>query len=235
MYYTDWNGIKIMENKFKELLGDLTSDERAEAIKILNEMSDCNGHSELLQALYDEDYEEIPVDIDTFIESDEYCGKTTKNGKNIYPYWRERLRELFTDPGKYQEVAVTGCLSGDTIIPLLNGKKVTIKTLADIGDLDEYVYSFDVNTNKYVSGHLIKAFSTGVKDTYKITLDNGKSIIATSNHKFLLNDKTWKSIDSGLSIDDVLISLYSMPYKANFIKSIEYIDKREVYDLTVEK
>jgi len=99
-----------MLNRVEDILSGLTPEERANAIKILNEMSDCDGHSELLQALYEEDYEEIPVDIDTFIESNEYCGRTTDGGKLIYPYWRDRLRELFEDPNKYQEVAITGSI-----------------------------------------------------------------------------------------------------------------------------
>lgn len=36
--------------------------------------------------------------IDEFIESDEYLGTMTDNGKGIYPYWREVLREVFPFP-----------------------------------------------------------------------------------------------------------------------------------------
>lgn len=39
----------------------------------------------------------IPT-IDEFVESDEYLGKITNNGKGIYPYWRELLRETFPNP-----------------------------------------------------------------------------------------------------------------------------------------
>lgn len=234
---------------FKDLLEDLSEQEKQEVYKILNEYNN-NGESKSLSALYDEDFEEIPVDIDTFLEDDMYCGQTTDNGKLIYPYWREQLRELFKDPNKYQEVAITGCLSGDTIIPLLNGDKVSIKELASRNKLDEYVYSFDVDTNKYVSGHLVDAFSTGIKDVYKITLDNGEFVVATSNHKFMLRNKNWKSIDSGLKVGDSLMPLYRGSVKCGngyyesikhpqkdgtFIVSIEYIGKEEVYDLTIER
>ena len=211
---------------FKDLLEDLSEQEKQEVYKILNEYNN-NGESKSLSALYNEDYEEIPVDIDTFLEDDMYCGQTTDNGKLIYPYWREQLRELFKDPNKYQEVAITGCLSGDTIIPLLNGDKISIKELASRNKLDEYVYSFDVDTNKYVSGHLVDAFLTGVKDVYKITLDNGEFVVATPNHKFMLRNKNWKSIDSGLKVGDSLMPLYRDSVKCGngYYESIKHPQK----------
>lgn len=51
-------------------------------------------------------YTELPVDIDTFIEDDHYIGKSTRNGKSIYPFWRQRLREMFDpeNPNKYREM-----------------------------------------------------------------------------------------------------------------------------------
>lgn len=98
-----------MTDKINEIMNHLSDDERREALKILREIA-ADGKSDYLQALYDEDYEEIPVDIDTYIESDNYIGKFTNNGKAIYPYWREKLRELFRDPGQYQECALTGSI-----------------------------------------------------------------------------------------------------------------------------
>ena len=44
------------------------------------------------------DFEEIPVDIETFITDDRYLGKAWKDagGKlKLYPFWMERLKELF--------------------------------------------------------------------------------------------------------------------------------------------
>lgn len=44
-----------------------------------------------LQELYDE----VPVDLDVFIEDDRYLGRHTMNGKRIYPFWRNALRDMF--------------------------------------------------------------------------------------------------------------------------------------------
>lgn len=55
-------------------------------------------------------YEEIPVDIDTFLEDPNYLGGTTNKGKAIYPAWRIAMREIFEDPYKYTTVVLTGCI-----------------------------------------------------------------------------------------------------------------------------
>ena len=55
-------------------------------------------------------YEEIPVDIDTFLEDPNYLGSTTNRGKAIYPAWRQAMRDIFKDPYRYTTVILTGCI-----------------------------------------------------------------------------------------------------------------------------
>lgn len=55
-------------------------------------------------------YEEIPVDIDTFLEDPNYLGGTTNFGKAIYPAWRQVLRDIFKDPYKYTTIIFTGSI-----------------------------------------------------------------------------------------------------------------------------
>ena len=67
-------------------------------------------------------YTELPVDIDTFIEDDHYIGKSTRNGKSIYPFWRQRLREMFDPehPNKYKEMfCATAIGTGKTRVTLI--------------------------------------------------------------------------------------------------------------------
>nr|CAI9751298.1 hypothetical protein DGKKSRWO_DGKKSRWO_CDS_0027 [uncultured phage]CAI9752151.1 hypothetical protein CVNMHQAP_CVNMHQAP_CDS_0027 [uncultured phage] len=62
-------------------------------------------------------YEEIPVNIDEFLENPLYLGGTTNRGKAIYPAWRVALREIFADPYKYTSIILTGCIgSGKSTI-----------------------------------------------------------------------------------------------------------------------
>lgn len=82
-----------------EELDQLSENERAIAMKILEEYSK-NGSSEIYDSLIYEDYNEIPVDIETFLDDSRYLGDAWHDsaGKSkLYPYWRKKLKELFPD------------------------------------------------------------------------------------------------------------------------------------------
>lgn len=198
----------------KSLLDGLSEQEKKVLLDTLSKLSE--GDNTLLNELTYADFAEIPVDVETFLHDKRYLGNGLIDSENrftVFPYWEEVMKKLFptNTTTRYNTLILTGCLGYDTEIPLLNGKVVKIGELADIAkttQLDEYVYSFDLETNQYAPGHLINAFSTGVKKVYRITLDNGESFVATSNHKFLTRDKHWKSIDSGLCVGDSLMPLY---------------------------
>lgn len=100
-------------------LMSMSEEEKQIFFKILREMIE-KGESETLTSLWYEDYEEIPVDIDTFIEDPEYLGNSTDRGRLIYPYWRDVLRKIFAPGAKYYEVAITGGIGlGKTTIAVI--------------------------------------------------------------------------------------------------------------------
>lgn len=106
-------------SKIDELMKGLSEEERQIVMKSLKEIEET-GQSSTLTSLYEEDYEEIPVSIDEFIENPRYAGWMTDNGKGIYPYWRERLREIFSPNASYQEVAFSGSIGiGKSSIAIL--------------------------------------------------------------------------------------------------------------------
>lgn len=246
----------MMSNKPNQINADilkaLSPEEQKVAMEILRQFA-ADGSSDLLNSLKYEDFEEIPVEIDTFLDDPKYLGQgiwetdpvTHEKRDTLFPYWRNVLHKLFPDnlTTAYNTLILTGCLAYDTPIPLLNGEVVPIGKLAERESIDEYVYSYNVDTNSYVPGHLIAAFSTGVKPVYKIVLDNGTEIKATSNHKFMTRDKHWKSIDSGLAVGDSLMPFNrarvqeknSQDRAANKIIKITFFGYEEVFDLTVEK
>lgn len=83
----------------EEELNGLSEQERRAVFDILNELGN-NGNSQLLDQLRYADYKEIPVDIETFISNDLYLGQAWKDSAGnlkIYPYWLDRLKELFPD------------------------------------------------------------------------------------------------------------------------------------------
>lgn len=81
--------------------------EKSVLYKILGEFAN-NGESSTYENVWLADYKEMPVDINTFIESDLYLGKVTRNGKGVFPAWRDAMREIFTAGNRYDEVIFTG-------------------------------------------------------------------------------------------------------------------------------
>lgn len=87
-----------MTYNFDEL-NNLSEEERKIALEILEQFSK-QGSSNIFNDLLYEDYNEIPVDIETFLDDNQYLGYAWHDaeGKSkLYPFWRERLKELFPD------------------------------------------------------------------------------------------------------------------------------------------
>ena len=84
-------------NSLNNCLSNLSEAERSYALQILDEIA-REGSSCKLDKLKYAEYEEIPVDIETFITDDRYLGQAWKDASNklkLYPFWLERLKELF--------------------------------------------------------------------------------------------------------------------------------------------
>lgn len=95
-----------MDNK-TEILSNLSEEEKNTVKKILMEMSQ-NGKSDKLSNLYYDDYEEIPVDLETFLCSDTYLGNFTNHGKDIYDTWKEELKYVHNPANFVDQWAITG-------------------------------------------------------------------------------------------------------------------------------
>lgn len=119
----------LLKNLNKEIIDALKPDEREAVVKILSELQ-TTGSSDLYSEIVNEDYDEMPVDIDTFIEDDRFIGKITGNGKNIYPYWRNKLRQMFSPNHNYQEYILTGAIGlGKTTIAVTGMVYILYKLL----------------------------------------------------------------------------------------------------------
>ena len=97
------------------LLNNLSEEERKEVLNILDEISNKGSSNKYQHYLYKE-YDEIPVDIETFLRDPKYLGKGLVNeeGKfTVYQYWLETLKKLFPDPLQpvtYNTLALTGAI-----------------------------------------------------------------------------------------------------------------------------
>lgn len=108
---------------FKELQ-DLSESERQAALEILNQFSK-EGKSDKYNKLIYDDYEEIPVDIETFLKDPQYLGKGLINeeGKfTVYPYWLDVLKKVFPDNNStnYNTLVLSGAIGlGKSFVAVL--------------------------------------------------------------------------------------------------------------------
>lgn len=137
------------------------------------------------------------------------------------------------------------CLSGDTLILVKGNKLKKIKDIL-VGDL---VYSFNTKTSRLELDKVTKTVIVGIKKVYKIKTEQGHTIKATEDHKFLSLDDNrnyvWRSLEEGLSINSPVISTDFDKYSEyieslgdcfiDYIKSIKIQDEEEVYDITINK
>ena len=86
----------------------------------------------------------------------------------------------------------SGCLTGETLVTLGNGKRVPIRELE--GQSNFNVWALNPKTYKLEVMPVSHAFSTGIKPIFKIKTRLGREIRATSNHQFL-TIYGWKRLD----------------------------------------
>ena len=95
-----------MDESLKSI-NQLTDDEKNIVKNILNEFA-SKGKSDELKNLYLEDYEEIPVDLMTFLCDDQYLGNYTNHGKDIYDTWKKELSYVHSPTTFCDQWAITG-------------------------------------------------------------------------------------------------------------------------------
>lgn len=81
----------------ESLLSGLSEEERAAVLSILNEYAQDGKSKQYEDILYSE-YNEVPVDIETFLTDDKYVGVAWKDKRGVsklYPYWLDVLKKLF--------------------------------------------------------------------------------------------------------------------------------------------
>lgn len=98
---------------FEELM-ELNPEEREAALKILSELSE-KGKSEQLDDYLYSDFDEIPVDIHTFLHNKTYLGNALYDQEGrftLFPYWEEKLKEIFPSPTetRYNTIVFTGAI-----------------------------------------------------------------------------------------------------------------------------
>lgn len=217
------NSIENIES----LLAELSPSEREETLKILNEFVN-NGNSAEYKNLIYKDYDEIPVDIRTFVLSKQYLGNSWDENNTVYPFWLETLENIFNKGKVFNE-----CLTGDTLIQLSDGTEDNLCNLCKRVNSGEQIFvnSFNLDTNKYEQSLISIGKNLGKKDVYKVLLSNGKSVLCTKNHKFLMSNGKYKRADE-LQTNEEFLQPADNSECIKFI-SIEKYNTEEVYDIEV--
>ena len=95
-------------------LNNLTEEEKKAVLSILDEFS-STGDSKLFNDIKYVDYDEIPVDITTFIHNKYYLGNALYDAEGrftVFPYWEEKLKDIFPDniTTNYNTIIFTGAI-----------------------------------------------------------------------------------------------------------------------------
>lgn len=126
-----------------------------------------------------------------------------------------------------------GCFVMDTMVPLLDGRMLTIAQLASEhqSGKENWVYSCDPANGKMVPGLISWAGITRKNaQVVKLTLDSGETIICTPDHKFPIIGKGKVAAEDIVINADSLISFNTRLYSINDTKKTTDPQYQQVYD-----
>lgn len=159
--------------------------------------------------------------------------------KSVYTSWRtgfeeQRIRlprneqmvreaaELLEMDKKFDHPP-DGCFTGETEVKLLNGTTLSLTEMAKRGGT-YWVYGND-GTGKIIP---VKAFNARktktVNSLLEITIDNGKTVRCTPDHKFLTRDGIYLRADQ-LMPKTSLMPLYTKLYKVKYQRGAGYYEQ----------
>ena len=97
-----------------EALDNLSPEEKAAVLAMLKEFGE-KGYSDKYNELIYSDYEEIPVDIETFLFDKRYLGNGLVDAEGritVFPYWVKKLKEVFPNniDTAYNTIVLTGAI-----------------------------------------------------------------------------------------------------------------------------
>jgi len=139
--------------------------------------------------------------------------------------YRKELSSLYVNSlasyGQYERLAryadyseMEYCILGSTLIAVPGGYK-TIKELAEEYGLEKefVVFSYDHEVGQIVPAIAKQARKTRTEHAWKVTFDNGKEIIGTSDHRLMLRDGSYRKI-CGLVAGDSMMPFYRRSFRS---------------------
>ena len=129
---------------------------------------------------------------------------------------------------------LSGCLTGDTKIPCLDGKTRTMQELSEqYPEGGMWVYGFDCESMRIVPSFVEKAWSTGVQSIVRVSFQEGTHIDCTADHPFLTYDRGYVRSDE-LRVDEAIVPLiiHEAPmnvgtkYKKEYLQITQPVDRK---------
>lgn len=216
----NYNNILVQQNNIEltdinETLASLSPEEKEAVLTILKEYAQT-GTSKTLGEIETADWDEIPVEIDEFLDNTDYLGKsiweidkvTGEKRCTLFPYWRETLHKLF--PTNTKTAYNTLILSGSIGI----GKEQPISAL--VLTKNGFVPMGKITVGTKVFGrdgqlhNVIAVFPQGIKDVYEVTFTDGSKtrcgenhLWTVTNHHKKVNGKI-KAVTQTLTLKEIL-------------------------------
>lgn len=128
---------------------------------ILQELA-YDGYSKTYEDVWLSDYKEIPVDIDTFLNSETYLGKTNRSGQAVYPFWRKELHNIFDAGNRYWEWILTGATRIGKTSTAISGVSYMLYRLMCLRDPQKFFGKKDVSKFSILFFNITKDLAAGV-------------------------------------------------------------------------
>ena len=156
-----------------------------------------------------------------------------------------KLCECTNKIGSYRELIVVegdsagGCWTADTLIRLVDNRILTIKEVIEEHEQGKVNYVFGctedgtIKIEPVLDGFLTKKDAQIVR----LTLDNGKQIRCTPDHRIMLRDGSYKEAQYLTKNDSLMSDIQDTISEFNYrIVKIEHFEEKEdVYDITVKE
>lgn len=156
-----------------------------------------------------------------------------------------KLCECTNKIGSYRELIVVegdsagGCWTADTLIRLVDNRILTIKEVIEEHEQGKTNYVFGCTKDGTVKIEPILDGFLTKKDAQiiRLTLDNGKQIKCTPDHRIMLRDGSYKEAQYLTENDSLMSDVQSIISEFNHrIVKIEQLEEKEdVYDITVKE
>ena len=158
---TNVNSAAELIERIQKVYTSCDTAERKVLMQILKELADT-GESPTYEQVWLADYKEIPVDIDTFLNSDTYLGKTNRNGQAVYPFWRQELHNVFDAGNKYYEWILSGATRIGKTSTANSGASYMLYRLMCLRNPQKYFGKKDISKFSILFFNITKDLAKGV-------------------------------------------------------------------------